>query len=143
MSEKLVHNNSTLECIAAQIISRKILPSAFVEIPNIGICFTYKCSLNSEAKILKELIPKICKVNEFSLLDLDSKLECDKLFVAIKKNKPYRLRKINFTGRHKAQTFITDEFTFAQITLQIGNIPFLNPEKVIKYVQAQDINKEN
>lgn len=141
MGDKYVHNNYTLECISAEIISRKIIPSSFIEIPNIGICFSYKCSLNSEAKIVKELKPKLSIVNEYSLLDIDSKLECDKLFVAIKKNKPYKLGKINFTGRHKAQTFTTDEFTFAKITLQIGNIPLLVPEKTVKFIPSNDTSE--
>lgn len=136
---KYVHNNSTMECIAAEIISRKIIPSAFVDIPNVGKCFTYKCSRNSEATITKELNPKEAKVNENSLLDLNSKLECDKLFVAIKVERPYRIGKINHTGRHKAQIFITDDFTFAKITLQISNIPNLIPERIIKIIE----NKTN
>ncbi|MGE0932487.1 hypothetical protein [Peijinzhouia sedimentorum] len=132
---KLVHNNASIECESAEIISRKIIPSSFIELNNIGKCFSYKCSLNSEATIRKEISPKEPKVNENSLLNLDSKLECNKLFVAVKRNKPYRrLSVINFTGKHKAQSLITDEFTFAKITLQLSNIPILNPELKIKLV---------
>ena len=125
---KFVHNNASIECSSAEIISRKILPSAFIDINNVGKCFSYKCSLNSEATIKKEIEPKKPIVNQNSSLDNESKLECDKLFVAVKRNKPYRLCKINFTGRHKAQTFTTDEFTFAKISLQLSNIPLLDPQ---------------
>ena len=131
---KSVHNNASIECNSAEVISRKIIPSSFIELNNVGKCFSYKCSLNSEATIKKTLIPKEAIVNSNSLLNLESKLECDKLFVAVKKNKPYKFCVINLTGRHKAQTFITDEFTFAKITLQISNIPLLNPELEIKLI---------
>lgn len=134
---KSVYNNASIECDSAEIISRKVIHSAFIELPNIGKCFSYKCSLNSEATIKKESNPKEAKVNQHSLLDLESKLECDKLFVAVKKNKPYKLCLINLTGRHKAQTFVTDEFTFAKITLQLSNIPNLHPELEIKFVEKE------
>lgn len=132
---KLVHNNSSIECNSAEIVSRKILPSAFIELNNIGRCFSYKCSLNSEATIKEEIVPKNPLVNQNSNLDKETKLECDKLFVAVKKSKPYKLCKINFTGRHKAQTFTTDKFTFAKISLQLSNIPQLSPQLEIKFVE--------
>lgn len=131
---KFVHNNSTIECDSAEVISRKIIPSSFIEIQNIGKCFSYKCSLNSEATIKKELAPKKCKVNHNSYLDLDTKLESDKIFVAVAKNKPYKFSLINLSGRHKAQIFVTNEFTYAAITSQLKNIPLLNPEKEIKFI---------
>ncbi|KXH85823.1 hypothetical protein [Chryseobacterium kwangjuense] len=132
---KLVHNNCTIECDSAEVISRKILPSSFLDIDIIGRCFTYKCSLNSEATIVKELNPKSQKINKNSALDLDSKLECEKLFVAIERKKPYKIAKINHSGRHKAQTFTTDAFTFVKITQQLANIPILVPEKQIILVE--------
>jgi hypothetical protein len=134
---KFVHNNSTIECDSAEVISRKIIPSSFIEIQNIGKCFSYKCSLNSEATIKKELNPKECKVNINSCLDLNAKLESDKLFVAVAKKKPYKFSLINLSGRHKAQYFMTDEFTYAAITFQLKNIPLLNPEKQIISVEQK------
>lgn len=132
---KLVHNNSTIECDSAEVISRKILPSSFIEIKNIGRCFSYKCSRNSEATIKKEISPKIPRINYNSFLDIDSKLESENLFVAVQKNKPYKLDVTNHSGRHKAQTFVTDEFTYAVITVQISNIPLLNPEREIIHIE--------
>lgn len=134
---KEVFDNTTIECSSAEIISRKIVPSSFLNIPKIGKCFTYKCSRNSEAIIKKELKPKKAIYNENSLLCCNTKLECDKLFVAVNKNKPYKYEKINHTGRHKAQTFTTKEYTYAKITKQIHNIPSLIPPKEIKLIQQE------
>ncbi|QOW09920.1 hypothetical protein Q73A0000_05865 [Kaistella flava (ex Peng et al. 2021)] len=131
---KLVHNNSTIECLSAKVISRKIMPGSFIDLPNIGKCFSYKCSRNSEAKILKELTPRAAIVNEFSGLELDTILECENLYVAVTATKPYKLDVINHSGRHKARTFESKEFTFAKVILQHHNIKFLVPEKEIKYL---------
>jgi hypothetical protein len=125
---KIVYDNCSIECISAEIISRQIIPSSYLEINNIGKCLTYKCKRNSEASILKELIPKEAKVNQNSYLDISSKVECESLFVAVCKNKPYKLDVINHSGRHKAQYMKTDEFTFAKISKQLNNIPQANPE---------------
>lgn len=131
---KLVHNNSTIECLSAKVISRKIMPGSFIDLPNIGKCFSYKCSRNSEAKILKELNPKEPIVNEFSALEIDDMLECENLYVAVTAKKPYKLDVINHSGRHKARTFESKEFTFAKVLLQHQNLKLLVPEKVIKYL---------
>ena len=125
---KVVFENSSIECLSAGIISRKILPSSFLEILNIGKCLTYKCKLNSEAKILKELNPKSPIINKNSHLDIDVKLECENLFIAVNVKKPYKLDLINHSGRHKAQEMITDQYTFAKISKQIFNIPQANPQ---------------
>jgi len=132
---KEVFDNSTIECNSAKIISRKITPSSFLNIPNIGRCFTYKCSRNSEAVIKKELDPKEPIYNHNSLLNIDTKLECELLFVAVNKIKPYSFIKINHTGRHKAQTFTTKEYTYAKISKQISNIPQLDSPRIIELVE--------
>lgn len=124
---KIVHDNSSIECLSADVISRVILPSSFLEIKTIGKCLTYKCKRNSEATIRKELTPKNAIVNSHSHLDLDIKLECENLFVAVNKIKPYKYDLINHSGRHKAQQMVTEEFTFAKISKQIPGIPQANP----------------
>ena len=126
---KFVHNSSSIECLSAQIISRDIVPSSFLNIKDIGKCFTYKCKKNSEAEILKELNPKRSIYCIESNLNIGDILECENLFVAINKNKPYTPTLINYTHRHKAQMFVSKEYTFAKISKQIGNIPLLNPPK--------------
>lgn len=132
---KAVYDNSSIECLSAEIISRKILPSSFINIETIGRCFTYKCSRNSEALILKELDPKKPIHNEHSLLSINSKLECDDLFVVVNKSKPYKYSKINHSGRHKAQIFTTKEYTFAKISKQIHCIPQAIPPVEFKIVE--------
>ncbi len=132
---KAVHNNTSIECLSAEIISGKIVPSSFIKIEKVGKCFTYKCYRNSEASILKELSPKKAKYNEFSILDLGAKLECENLFVAIHKSKPYSYTKINHSGRHKAQTFKTKEYTFAKISKQLHNIPVKIPPVQFKLIE--------
>ena len=128
---KYVHLNSAIECDSAEIISRDIRRSSILNIRNIGLCFTYKCSKNSEAKILKELNPKNAIYCEESYLDLDDIIESENIYVLINKKKPYIPEKLNHTVRHKAQTFTSKEFTFAQITRQISGIPDLVPQKKI------------
>ena len=130
---KLVYDNSSIECFSAEIISRQILPSSFIEYENVGKCFTYKCKRNSEASILKELIPKTPKINQNSYLDIGTKVECENLFIAVCKLKPYKIDVINHSGRHKAQVIMTNEFTFAKISKQISNIPDANPS--IEFIQ--------
>jgi hypothetical protein len=124
---KIVLDNSSIECLSADIISRFILPSSFLEIKTIGKCLTYKCKRNSEATILKVLNPKNAVVNSNSHLDLNIKLECENLFVAVNKIKPYKYDVINHSGRHKAQQMITGEFTFAKISKQLNSIPIAIP----------------
>lgn len=134
---KVVHQNYSIECLSAEIISRKIVPSSYISIDNVGKCFTYKCSRNSEAVIKKELSPKEALHNEYSLLSIDDKLECCDLFVAVNKNKPYSYTKINHSGRHKAQTFTTKEYTFAKISRQVQCIPDLIPPASFKLIEKK------
>lgn len=131
---KEVHENSTIECLSAQVISRKITPSSYIEIDSVGRCFTYKCYRNSEALILLELSPLEAKYNENSRLNKGDKLECEQLFIAVNKNKPYKPDLINHSSRHKAQIIKTKEYTMAKISKRISNIPELIPPKSIKKV---------
>ncbi len=131
---KFVHNNSSIECISAEIISRKITPGNFISIKHIGRLFTYKCDRNSEAIIKKELNPKKAIYNFNSHLDLNTKLECDKLYLMVMCKQPYSKDVINHTHRHKAETITTDKFTFAKISQQLRNIPLLIPENELKLI---------
>jgi hypothetical protein len=134
---KLVFDNSSIECLSAHIVSRKIIPSAFIEIFAVGKCLTYRCSRNSEATILKELVPKRCYFNINSYLDLNAKIECENLYVVVNKSKPYKYDLINHSARHKALQMITNEYTFAKITKQIPNIPQAIPPVEFKPVEVK------
>ena len=129
---KDIHYNSSIECLSADVISRKIMPSSYMQINKIGKCKTYKCSRNSEAIILKELDPKQAFCNVNSSLDLNDKLEAEDIFLAINTTKNIKVELINHSGRHKAQTFATEHYTFAKISKQFPNIAELNPQKTIQ-----------
>lgn len=131
---KLVHNNHSIECNSAQIISRKIVPGAFLNLKSIGRVFSYKCSRNSEAVIKRELNPKVALYNKNSFLDLETKLECDRLYFLVKAKKPYDVGLKNHTHRHKAQEILTEDFTFARIDVQLQNIPLVKPPIEIKLI---------
>lgn len=135
---KFVHNNSAIECLSAEITSRKIQNSSYIKLAKIGRCFVYKCSRNSSAKIVKELSPKLPNYCNESNLNANDLLECDSLFVAIKKETPYVPDVINLTGRHKAQMFISKEYTFAKITKQIFNIPEKSPENTLTIMSSSE-----
>ncbi len=120
---KFVNLNSSIECISAIVISRDIKRSSFMEIKSIGKCLTYKCKLNSEAKIEKELSPKEAIHNQNSSLNKDDKLECQDLFFATQEKRNLKVSVINYTGTHKAQLTETKSYTYAEISRQIPNIP--------------------
>ena len=130
---KYVRINCAIECNSAEIISRDIRRSSLLNIKNVGLCFTCKCSKNSEAKIIKELVPKTSIYCEQSYLEQDDVLESENIYVIINKKKPYTPEKLNHSGRHKAQTFLSKEFTFAQITKQISGIPTILPPLTLTF----------
>ena len=138
---KLVYENNSIECNSAEVISRKIMPGTFIELENVGKCLTYKCSRNSEAKIVKELNPKEPLHNKFSAVDLDSRLESDKIFIAILRTKPYKVYLKNHSGTHKAQTFTTDVFTFAKITNQLISIPKIKMPVNFEIIKPPEIKQ--
>lgn len=132
---KQVHDNSSIECFAADIISRRISPSSYMEIKNIGKCKTFKCTRNSEASITKELVPKKAIYNLNSLLDLNDKIESEDIFLAINCKRTPKIILLNHTGTHKAQAYSTTDYTFAKVSKQFPNIPQLEPPKLIKKVE--------
>ena len=121
---KFVHEKCSIECEAANIVSRKILRNSFIEIKAVGKCTTYKCKLNSEASITKEIQnPKEHKYKKTSQLNAGDKFECEELFLAVNTHKALKIEIVNYTGRHKAQVTNTDHYTFAEISRQFPNIP--------------------
>ena len=139
---KHVYYNSSIECNSAEVISRKIMPSSYMEIKKIGKCRTFKCSRNSEATILKELEPKKPSYNENSSLNLNDKLESEDIFLAVNCKKSIKVELLNYSGRHKAQTFTTEHFTFAKISKQFPNIAQLNPQKTIDILEDKKLLDE-
>ncbi|MEI8203784.1 MAG: hypothetical protein WCH34_12260 [Bacteroidota bacterium] len=121
---KYNYPGDSIECNGSEIISRKIIPSAFMEIIAIGKCKTYKCSLNSEATINKELPePKTPIYKQTSHVNLGDILEGENISLAIFCKKNLKIFVVPYSGRHKAQKTITDCYTFAEITIQCKGIP--------------------
>lgn len=129
---KQVMHNSTIECMGAKIIYRKAVPSAYVDYENIGRCYTWKCYRNSEAEIVRELNPRISLLHRRSMLQEGDRLECENMFVAINRQRPYPPALVNHSGRHKASTFETTVFTLAKITKMIVGIPYTEIDNSLK-----------
>lgn len=124
---KNVHEKCSIECDAADIVSRQIMRNSFIEIKSIGKCTTYKCKRNSEAVITKELVspPKPIYKSTSRVLQGDS-LECEDMFLAVNSVKALRIIVKKYTGTHKAQITSTNSYTFAEISKQIPGIPMIN-----------------
>jgi len=124
-----VKKGNSIECLSAEIISRDIKLSAFINLPNFGKCRKYNCKKNSEASIRKELNDKTKKAHISSYVDLGDKIMGENLALYVKTVKSLKIEVVNYTGRHKAQQTSTDCHTFAEVTLQFHNIRVLNDPK--------------
>ena len=121
--------------MSANIITRKVERSALILIKDVGRCASWKCSRNSEASILKELNPKEPKYNKNSSLNLNDKVEAENLILYIQCMKNMSSKIKNHSSTHKAQNYITKEYTVARITKQIPNIPLLIPPAKVVAIQ--------
>jgi hypothetical protein len=117
-----IYQGATIECDAAEIISRKINFGALISLPDIGVCSKYTCERNSETTIQKELNPKNPLYKEQSHLDCDDKLTAENIVVYIRKNSKIKVEKIDNTHRHNAQKANSKHYTFAEITMIFPNI---------------------
>lgn len=140
---KLFQDNTSIECLSAEIISRRIVSSSYMLINNIGKCLVYKCSKNSEAVIKKELSPKEAVHNQNSSLDLDDMLEGENITVAMQARRGPKISKVGaHSHRHNAQTCKSDKYTFAMITKQIPGNPFAIPPHEIIAVEPKKIDSQ-
>ena len=121
---KFVQEKCSIECHAANIISRKIMVNSYIEIKRIGRCRTYKCKRNSEAHITKTL-PHPCEpiYKTSSAVGIGDFLECEDLYLAINNMKTLKVTKNPHTGTHNAQFTSTDCYTYAEISRRIPGIP--------------------
>ncbi len=126
---KNVHEKCSIECDAADVVSRQIMRNSFIEIKSIGKCTTYKCKRNSEAVITKELPHPPKPVHKFtSCVNRGDSLECEDMFLAVNSVKALKIAIRPYTSTHKAQITSTNSYTFAEISRQIPGIPMLtNP----------------
>ncbi|MBC7475274.1 MAG: hypothetical protein H7263_13365 [Candidatus Sericytochromatia bacterium] len=137
---KLFHDNSSIECLAAEIFSKRIAPSSYMMVNNIGRCFVYKCTRNSEAIITKELDPKTALHNQHSALNMNDFLEGENITVALDTRRSPKVSKVGgFTHRHGTQNCSTKCYTFAMITKQIPGNPFAIPPLKIEVLDPKSL----
>lgn len=123
--------DASIECNGAQITARKIVRQSILNIPNVGQCKKYKCSRNSEAKIIKELFPKEHIINERSALNLGDEIRADTITLFVNNIKDSTLEKAPNTGRHNSQHGSTECFTHAIITTPFPNLKKVNDIKQV------------
>lgn len=117
-----------IECLSANVFSKKITPSVPQNHPKIGIALKYNCERDGSSEIIKELSPKKYKISEESHLDLNDKLKANSLYCLVKGIRPLPKTKIGgHSGRHSSQNIKTNDFTFSEITK-----PFLHIQKAIE-----------
>lgn len=140
-----IYSGASIECNAAEIISRKVNFGSLIELKDIGRCRKYSCERNSESTILKELNPKNPLYKETSHLDHGDKLKGLCIVVYVKKITQIKVELINNTGRHKAQKAYSNDYTFAEITEIFPTIKklkdpvqkFPSPRKLLKQAEAK------
>ena len=134
---------ASIECAAADIISRKIQRTSIQNIPQVGVCKKYKCSRNSEAHITKELTPKVAIVNLKSKLSLNDSVSGETITVFINNIKDKGLDKAPYSARHKAQFGSTKDFTHAFVTVQFPNISEIIDKKQLEALKLKLLPKEH
>lgn len=114
---------ASIECLKANLKFRKIVVYRPCHNEKLNKqTYRYKCERDSSAFITKELEPKIALINPSSLLDLNDGIRGKTIFVLtiLPIGKP-RVEK--GSGRHKAQYYETNDFTFAKIEKIFPSIP--------------------
>lgn len=127
--------NDSLECHGANTISKKIVESCPLNHHIIGRCIKYVCTRDGICEITKESNPKISKLeNTLAKLNLGGTLKSNAFYVLVEGFRIKKISKINFSGQHNANTFLTNsEYTFAQITIPFPKIiDLLLPENYIR-----------
>jgi len=137
---KAVKQGDAIECNGAEVISRDIKLSSFVNMPNIGKCRKYNCKRNSEASVTKEIADKKKKNYLNAYVNLGDNISGENITVYVNSIKPQKIEVINHTGRHKAQKTETNCFTYAEISLQFHNIKVLNDPKQLGDTKEESDN---
>jgi len=125
------YTNASIECANAQIITRKIVPSSFSNIKNVGRCSIYSCSRDSSAEIQKELDPKQPRNRALSHLDHGDMIKAKDIIVYVNDLKRLNCDVQHHSHTHKAHEATTKYYTFAQITQPFPNLlPLKNPKQI-------------
>ncbi len=116
-----------IECLAADVFSKKITPSMPQNHPKIGLSLKYSCERDGSIEIIKELIPKKALISDTSHLNLNDKLSANSFYCLVKGIRPISKSKIGgHTGRHSSQFIKTNDYTFSEISK-----PFLHIQNAI------------
>lgn len=126
-----VFDGAQIEAAGTNILSRKIVASAAVDIPNVGKCMKYNCSRNSSACITKELEPKQPRFRTTSILNNQDSIKAKNMVVHILSKRPLKISKVPLTSRHNSQATNTRCYTHAQISMPFHNLGELYDEKQI------------
>lgn len=113
--QKLVKLHESIECLSAEIVSRKFIWESIINHPDAGRCVKYKTDRNSWARNIRELDPKCAVISKESKLDLGDCLESDSLLILNGTLKKFNLQLVNQTSTHKAQSITTNHYTYVQI----------------------------
>jgi hypothetical protein len=116
-----VYEKASIECDGSEIISRKIIRGAAITIDNV-VYLQYKCQQNSVATIEKELDPKNPRLNPYSHLNLGDSVKGEDLAIRMQGLKPFKIKLVNLTHTHKAQSTNSNCYTHAALTKPFPNI---------------------
>jgi len=119
---KFYHIPESIECTAANIVAKKIIPTALINEEGIGRCQKYKCSRDSYSTIKKELVPLEPIKEKTSKLKLGDRLEAENIYFLTKGFKKLKVTKIKKSGRHNSQEVNTSVYTYAEITKPFEHI---------------------
>jgi hypothetical protein len=123
----------SIECASAYVIAKKILPSPPMNHEFFGRCMKYVCSRDGGASIVKELDPKISKIqNSISRLNLGDKIQGKSFYVLHKGHKPLKPEKTRFSGQHNGNEMTTPDYTYAEIRTPFPGKP--EPELLENFI---------
>lgn len=115
---------ASIECEVAKLKYRKIViqkPEKNTKLNK--IVYRCKCERDSEAYIVKELNPKIPKINENSMLNKDDGIKGKDIFViSIKNIRPENAKIKRGSATHQAAFHQLRGFIYAELELEFPNL---------------------
>lgn len=135
-------NGASIECMDADLVSRKIVKSSIINIPGIGNCVKYICKRNSEAKILKALDKSFAdkRENKLPRIEVGDQISGEDIYLLVNKIRPLKIVVDNHTGRHKAQKSTTGCYTYAEISAQFHNINEIKDSRQFIMIEEDSSN---
>lgn len=116
-------DGESIECDGSEINTRKNVASSILNHPIIGRCIRYLCSRNADSKIIKELNPKVAKIDIRSHLDLNDQIKGERIEVLVQGTKRLKFSvKGGHTSTHKVQTVQSKCYTYSKISKPFNNV---------------------